>query len=244
MANNPINSIFNNVDKFLDILNIGRLIFYTAAGFLAIYPIYMILNLLTLSEDKPGNFFMSFAKVSQSINEHSFILVYASLVAGFLIASVGYTVIIDRLDKSVKDELMNFEPSEDGFSYNYKSLRNNEEEDYKAWLISESFRYVEIVIYVPMGFIIGLIFLAGYTVIYPFYMGIERLSMTDIGNVVGFLLFISTVISLLLFYVWPNFWRPSVAKKTLRTYQVSKKSLIKRLQDDSNRENKNDPSQK
>lgn len=244
MANNPINSIFNNVDKFLDILNIGRLIFYTAAGFLAVYPIYMILNLPTLSEDNPENFFMSFAKVSQSINEHYFILVYASLVAGFLIASVGFTVIIAQLEKSINEELINFEPSEDGFSYNYKLLRNNEEEeDYKAWLISESFRYVEIVLYVPMGFIIGLIFLAGYTIIYPFYMGIEQLSMADIGNVVGFLLFISTLISLLVFYVWPNFWCPSVVKKTLYTYQVSKKSLIRGLKD-SKRKNKNDPDQK
>lgn len=231
MASNFVKTFFDSLDKFLDILNVGRLIFYTAAGFLAIYPIYMILKLLTLSYESAGNFFKSFAAVSQSFtSDDTFILFFASIIAGFLIANVGYTVVIDPLADRIKNKFINFIPSEDGFSSNYRLLRNDhEKEDYKAWLISEFFRYVEIGVYVPMGFIIGLIFLAGYTVVYPFYMGIEQLPMTDIRNVVGFLLFLSTLIALLLFYVWPRFWRPLVVEKTLHTYLAAKISLIREL---------------
>lgn len=234
MASNFVKTFFDSLDKFLDILNVGRLIFYTAAGFLAIYPIYMILKLLTLSYEEAGNFFKSFAAVSQSLtSDNPFILLFASIIAGFLIANVGYTVVIEPLADRIKNKFINFTPSKDGFSSNYRLLRNNHtnKEDYTAWLISEFFRYVEIGVYVPMGFIIGLIFLVGYTVVYPFYMGIEQLPMTDIRNVVGFLLFLSTLIALLLFYVWPTFWRPLVVERTLRTYLAAKISLIRELRD-------------
>ena len=235
MANNPFSNLFNNADKFFDVLNLGRLIFYTAAGFLAIYPIYMILKLLTLSDNQTDNFFESFGVVvsNNSTSNHLLILFYASLVAGFLIATVGYTVFIIPLATKIHKKNKNIPQFKNTFSYNYPLLKNNlkNKEDYQAWLISEFFRYVELAVYLPMGFIIGLIFLIGYTVLYPFYKGIEQLSMTDLRNVLGFLLFLCMLITLLLFYVWPRFWRPFVLEKTLLTYLSAKNSLIKGVND-------------
>ncbi|MEM8677480.1 MAG: hypothetical protein AAGF83_27025, partial [Cyanobacteria bacterium P01_G01_bin.67] len=199
-----LSQAISNLDKVFDIFNVGRLIFYPAAGGLAIYPLVMIVNLLTLEKESIPSNLLAPNLIIPLQNGNPWLAFFgASLIVGFLVVIVGYTQIIipskNQLDKELKDFNLNQSAIKKRITYRYPLLRNNQkEENYHAWLVNEYFRYVEIAIYIPLGFFIGLISFAGYILVFLFSsINIENVTIGDTYNAVLLLLIICAFISFL-----------------------------------------------
>lgn len=243
---NFIKQLFSSSAKAFDVFNLGRLFFYTAAGSLALIPVVMILRLITL-ESVPITFTDSLRKV---VNLNIFVgdagsegntaliaFLVTSVLVGFLIANVGFIVVISplekKLDRRLREELSDFSERENySIGYNYPRLKNNlEGEDYDSWLSTEYFRFVEIIVYIPIGFIIGMIFSAIYVFI---YLGISLFNENISPDQT---LYSSTILSVLVISivilqkgVWSIWWYPKIVKETMFAYLFTQAALIKRLE--------------
>lgn len=242
---NFIKQLFSSSAKAFDVFNLGRLFFYTAAGSLALFPVVMILRLITLEPPFPETFAESLRRVvSLNIfvgdagsdgNAALIAFIITSVLVGFLIANVGFIVIISplkkKLDRKLRKELSNFEKIKNySIGYNYPRLKNNQEgEDYDSWLSTEYFRFVEIIVYIPIGFITGLIFFILYTLVYLFY-SINVITISDFLNVLIFFFLLCSLVIILIKNVWGEFWLPNIIEETLFSYLETKAYLIKRLE--------------
>src|SRR5260370_22621019 len=153
--------ITDSLDKLTDILNVGRLVFYTAAGFCATLPCAMTLRLL--GKENPRPYWSQF--LSDMIAGSRRVEVWlVALVAGFLIASIAFTLV--KLRNPPHQEF-----DKETYDYQYARLfsggvQPEKSKDYAACLISEYYRYLEIVWYIPAGILFALPVWALYSLVY------------------------------------------------------------------------------
>lgn len=206
-----------------DILNVGRLIFYPFAGILIVFPLYMIVRLLLAEpcETLSAQILIDLRHITNSSWSAASILFASSVVVGFLLATTGFSMVLEELgadvNKNVEQELL----SMSSLSYNYPLLRQNKDEDYAGWLISEYYRYVEIAAYIPLGGIIGLVLLEAY--VFLFLLRVSLVGFT--GAHTTFLVILGALV-LIKYYVWPEIWVKQVLKSVIRTYLRAKRDLI------------------
>jgi hypothetical protein len=79
-------SATDSLEKLTDILNAGRLIFYTASGFCAILPVAMGLRLLAC--ERPQKYWIQFVTDLRACITHWELWV-AALIFGFVIANLA-----------------------------------------------------------------------------------------------------------------------------------------------------------
>lgn len=222
-----IKQFFESLNKITDILNPGRLLFYTSAGFLVFYPILMIYRLLVCNNLELTHFLSDIKRLAPT---DSWEILGGSLIMGFLIAALGFTTVLKPLSKQMSAQYNDDKDEKNSFPFRYPHMKNNIEEDYQAWLIAEFYRYVEIVTYIPLGFLLGLTFLFVYTVIYLLLHAVSK-PFVEAADGYVFLLVLSAVLGISWFGAWEQFWKPRVIEETLRTYTRAKKHLIRGIED-------------
>lgn len=231
---NWVKELFGSTEKIFDIFNVGRMIFYTTGGLLAIYPLSMTIALLDYGPpESTTGFFGSFKHTMESANP--WLLFFAALVSGFLIINMAFFVFVAPGLKRVKRNCGDIKPLKTSINYLYPYLRDkNDDQDYQSWLIKEYFRYVEISIVVPLGFFIGLIFFGAYAVVYLLSSDLAFLNIADILSAIIFLHVIVIGLYILQYYIWPVFWRPQVFDRTIETYIKAKINLVQGVKDHRN----------
>jgi hypothetical protein len=233
MSESPswVQQIYGGFDKLTDILNVGRLVFYTAAGTLVVYPFAAVCQLLQRSFSVK----LKGEPLVELVNSIALLpaapAIVASTVVGFLVAALGYAHVVQRLEGQVAEqESTPVGDKTQTIAYQYPWLRNRTDEDYHAWLVQEYFRYIEIVVYIPLGLLIGLGETALFTTYYMLY-SIMAGCVTDVGVLsrdfllagVGFVVYGA--------YLWPHWWCPHVALPVVRAFYRAKCSLIAGVHD-------------
>lgn len=230
MASDPVKELFDQLKgSFTDILNVGRIIFYPFAGFLTIVPFYMIVRLLL--DEQPSRLLSTqmlknLHNITNTTLTVTFTLFMSSLVVGFLLATVGFPMLIDGLGPDISMDVEGEPLAMNSFPYNYPLLRNkkDKDEDYAGWLISEYYRYVEIVTYIPLGGYIGLVLIEVY--VFVFLLRAGSAGLTAAHTI--FLIILGTLV-LIKYYVWPEIWVKRILIPVLRTYLRAKRNLINGL---------------
>jgi hypothetical protein len=216
-----IQQIFSGVDKLTDILNVGRLLFYTAAGSMVVIPAEAVFRAV-----RAGAGGRPIAElVNQIGTPFATPCVILSTVVGFIIAGLGFAAVIDPLNDVTKRKASEAPISDRSYPFRYPQLRNHKDEDYSAWLIQEYFRFVEIVVYIPLGLLLGL----GLTTA---YIGIYMLTWALSGRASSFgcihrdFLVAALLSSFYAFFVWPRLWLPRVVGPMVQAYHRAKLALI------------------
>jgi hypothetical protein len=201
-----VTSLLNGVDKITDILNVGRLIFYTSAGFCAILPAAMVVRLL--GQGPSGNYWRQFTSDLVVCARRGEVWA-AALVLGFVIANLAYAAVFKKLARPTQKD-----PDPQGFAYQYPSLSAGgatpkTEHDLAAWWVSEYYRYAEIAVYIPYGLLLSLPLYTLYSLVYlilksnpsePFSIGPAHyaFALWALIAVIGWGM------------VWPWYWIPKV----------------------------------
>ena len=155
---NVFESLTDSLDKITDILNVGRLIFYTAAGFCAILPAAMSMRLLAHDPDPVywGQFLADLVCCARHREVWA-----ASLIFGFVIANLANMIVISRFTQPPPSK--HPESEKDSYSYAFPRLysggvppKDGSGKDYAAWLISEYYRFVEIAVFIPFSILLSL----------------------------------------------------------------------------------------
>lgn len=221
-------SLFDGLDKITDILNIGRLIFYTSAGFCGLLPVAMSVRLLAADRLSPywKQFFSDFVSCSRH-----FEIWLAAVVAGFIIATIANATVM--VFPSPADP-----PSDNTKTYAFQYPRlfsggirstAGPTKDYAAWLISEYYRYVEIAVFIPYAVRLSLPVYAVYTAAYL----IRALGQAEGFSFAGHFAFILWAFSAALVWtvIWPDFWIPRVALPTYDSWVLARRRAIAGLID-------------
>jgi len=211
----------DGLDKLTDILNVGRLVFYTAAGFCVSMPIAMSMRMLAHAKLQPywGQFLSDMAACSK----HPGVWLVA-LVVGFLVASVA-------------GEVVKFEPpphrmfNKEEYSYQFPRLFSggtpdkSTSKDYAAWLISEYYRYFEIVLFIPSAVLVALPVFTMYSLIYIARTSEQSAAFSFTAAHWAFALWMLAAV-VAWDIVWPHFWRPMVVKPIYETWVYTRRSTI------------------
>jgi hypothetical protein len=219
----------DSLDKVTDILNVGRLIFYTAAGFCAILPVAMTLRLL--AHDPAPVYWSQFLADLIACVQHSGVWA-AALISGFVIANLANAIVMNRFTPPPRCE-----PQKDWYSYAYPRLfsggvrpKDGTGKDYAGWLVSEYYRFVEIAVFIPYGILLSLPVYSFYSFVYllrtisqrdVFVLYAEHVAFTiwTVGSVVAWMV------------VWPHFWVPRVAEPLYREWVRARRSAVEGLRD-------------
>jgi hypothetical protein len=217
----------DSLDKLTDILNVGRLIFYTAAGFCASLPCAMTLRLLARENPKP--YWRQFLEDMTAGSKHPGVWLVA-LVSGFVIAAVGYVLTLPQLNQTQSLPSI----GKDRYVYQYPRLfsggvRPEKGKDYAAWLVSEYYRYLEIVWYIPIGILIALPVFSLYSLFY--------LVRTDHAGGFAFttahLAFGAWTLGAVVAWdvAWSRFWVPRIIQPYLDDWREIVPSTVAGLED-------------
>ena len=217
---------FDQIKSVTDILNVGRLIFYPFAGALVVVPLYLILR-LALVDPAPtlsAQLLIDARHVTMTSWSVTWILIGSSMIIGFLIATIGFSMLSDLASRMPAEVLTPLSPESTSFTYNYPLLRQNEAEDYATWLISEYYRYIEIATYIPLGGIIGLGLVGVYVLVFLLkdFAG-PRAGFTEAHAAFLFIFVVWMVVAL---WFWPEVWLKRVVAPIVQTYVDSKRKII------------------
>lgn len=217
---------FDEINKLGDIFNLGRMVFYTAAGVLPMIPVFMLIE---LAGQEPSAVRIGFLEqLSQDLKaamSHWPAFISFSIIMGFMIAIVSFATVLERENERATRSASNITIKEYGITYRYPLLINNEKADYQSFLISEYYRFVEISVFVPIGMLLATTFFLPYPILY-LLLDVQR-SDGVVLNGGHLALPISAALSALMWYhVWPRFWVPIVVRPALEGYQYHKRSLI------------------
>jgi hypothetical protein len=230
-----VKELFEGLDKATDILNLGRLIFYTAAGALVVLPTYMIGWLLT---QPPAALATQLTAAMNALTKGSAlgIICFASIVAGFLIAAAGFPLVLESMSGEIRRQMALEAAGVNEYSFprNYPLMRNKGDHDYAAWLVSEYYRYVEIATYIPLGFIAGL-GLSGVCLAIALLQDGARPGNAGLTATHGGLLVIVAALVLIRYWLWPEVWAKRVVVPTIRTYLSTKRNLIDGIRSEKER---------
>jgi hypothetical protein len=223
-------SLFDSLDKATDILNVGRLIFYTAAGFCGVLPVSMSLCFLAQDLGKPKPYWEQFLSDLATCAGHYQIWLVA-LVFGFVIASVAYARTTFKLVPTTTID-------KESYEYQYPRLfsggipdgKQGVPKDYAAWLVSEYYRYLEIIWYIPYALLLSLPVYALYSLTYLVRM-IGR-AEGSVLNAAHLAFALWTIFSVVAWYiVWPKFWLPRVIQPIYESWVSARRLAIAGLTD-------------
>ena len=222
-------SAVDGLDKVTDILNVGRLIFYTAAGFCAILPVAMSLRLLV--HDPAPVYWSQFVADLLRCAAHGGVWA-AALIFGFVIATLANSIVMSRFTSPP-----HYEPQKDWYSYSYPRLfsggvrpKDGSGKDYAAWLISEYYRYVEIAVFIPYSILLSLPIYSFYSFIYLIRTAWQREVLVLNADHVAFAMWtLGSVVAWTV--VWPDFWLPRVAEPVYQDWVRARRSAIEGLRD-------------
>jgi hypothetical protein len=225
-------SAVDSLDKITDILNVGRLIFYTAAGFFAILPVAMSLRLLAY--DPAPDYWSQFVADFLRCTNHSGLWA-AALIFGFVIAILANSIVMDRFTPPPPSE-----PEKKSYSYSYPRLfsggvppKDGSTKDYAAWLISEYYRYVEIAVFIPYSILLSLPVYSLYSFVYLVRTAWQHEALVvNTGHVAFALWTLGSVVAWKV--VWPDFWLPRIAEPVYRDWVIARRSAIEGLLDFAN----------
>jgi hypothetical protein len=216
--------ITDSLDRLTDILNVGRLIFYTAAGFCATLPCAMTLRLL--GKDGPQPYWTQFLS-DLTAGSRSLEVWLVSLVSGFIISSVVSTMA--ETPEPARKEL-----DTESYGYQYPRLSSggvqpDKGKDYAAWLVSEYYRYLEIVWYIPAGIMLAFPVLALYSLVYLAYAWHAGSPAFGAGH----LAFAFWLLAAILAWdvVWPRFWMPKIIQPLYEYWVQVRHSTIAGLKE-------------
>jgi hypothetical protein len=217
---------FDQIKSFTDILNVGRLIFYPFAGALVVVPLYLIFR-LALVDPAPtltAQLLIDARHVTITSWSVTWFLIGSSMITGFLIATVGFSVLSDLAARLPREVLAPLSSENTSFRYNYPLLRQNKSEDYATWLISEYYRYVEIATYIPLGGIIGLALVDVYVLLFLVKdFASPRSGFTE-AHATFLLVFVVWIVVAVWF--WPEIWLKRVVTPAVQSYRESKREII------------------
>ena len=218
-------SIFKAIDKFTDILNVGRMIFYPTAGFCALLPVVMSLRMLKTKAIQ-DSYWAQFGSDLVSC-AHRWEVWLAAAIFGFIIATLANATTDLMPPPKVEEDY------DDNFSYRYPFFMNHSPEagkkaDYAAWLISEYYRYYEIALYIPYGILLSLPVYTVYSLAYLFCALDSNTPEGSAGYVALALWLLGTVFAWTVF--WPSFWLPKVVEPTYQDWVKTRRKLIKGLE--------------
>jgi hypothetical protein len=234
-----LTQLFSGLDKFADILNVGRLIFYTAAGALVCAPLWLLVNLLR-SQNLHGQSYLRHLDVAleplgASMGTVSFW--FASMIVGFLIAGAAYVKVVRPLSDTAKKESRRKMVNRDGFPYSYPTLvqdltgtGKDDPKDFAAWFTAEYFRYVEIVTYLPVGLLLGVSLLVLHNVLFLVLGGGGHDLSAMVESRVA-LVVTGSLAAVLWVFVWPYYWKPQIILPVLETTESAKCALVRALRD-------------
>jgi hypothetical protein len=223
-------SAVDSLGKVTDILNLGRLIFYTAAGFCAVLPAAMSLRLLAHDPPLPV-YWTQFVADLRSCARHGEVWVVA-LIFGFIIANLAYSIVISRFTSPPRHE-----PQKDSYPYSYARLfsggvrsKDGTKSDYAAWLVSEYYRYVEIVVFIPYGILLSLPLYSFYSFVYLVRTAWQHEALVLNAGHLAFAMW--TLGSVFAWTVlWPDYWLPRVAEPVYHVWVRARRSAIEGLQE-------------
>jgi hypothetical protein len=226
-----VKEFFSALDKITDILNLGRLVFYTAAGFPPMLALAMILRTIALEN---RNYWVQFSSDVVACSKNWGVWL-AAMITGFMIANVVYARYISILRSRAGSERIRHT----GFVYRYPMMRTGRlkrgsqeaDFDFAAWLISEYYRYVEIVLYIPYGVLLSLPLLVIYSCA-RLLLDAQYPARLDAGF---FGLGLWLLIAALGWTVWwRDFWLPEIAAGVNQTFELANKELFAGIQEYSN----------
>jgi hypothetical protein len=223
-ATDYIKSLFDSVDKITDILNVGRLLFYGTAGLIFMLPIAMTLRLL--AHGHLDTYWAQFLSDLWACGRHPAVW-FGALVMGFVISAVANAIVMDKLTPVPKGKI-----HKDYYDYQYSRLFNGgmrpkdgASKDYAAWLISEYYRYVEIVIFIPYAVLLALPVCSFYSLVYLIRTAGQPEGFVLHASHYAFALWTLAWVTSAVF-VWPEFWFPRVAQPTYEGWVLSRREAI------------------
>lgn len=223
-----IKTLGESLNNFTDILNVGRLIFYTAAGLCGILPFAMGLHMLSIKSVDLNYWTQFYNDIDPLLKLWQFWVVAG--IFGFIIAVLANAV--TRLSSPPLDN----DARTDYFAFQYPSLKNAGQlpanpgtDDYATWLIMEYYRYYEIALFIPYGILLSLPVYSIYSLAYLFRV-LELNSPLGAAGYVAFALW--TFLALFAWTVfWPQYWVPKVVEPTYQSWVLARRRLIKGLDD-------------
>jgi hypothetical protein len=223
----------DSLDKVTDILNVGRLIFYTAAGFCGLLPAAMTVRLLGKFDSAADTWYWSQFFKDLDACAKSGPVWLAALIFGFVIANVAASIVMNQFPSAPPHEI-----SKESYAYSYPRLFSGgipkqgaaASKDYAAWLISEYYRYLEIAVYIPFGILISLPVYSLYSLTYLILKSSQTSAFVINGAHVAFALW--TLASVVVWTtVWPDFWVPRIAVPLYHDWVNARRAAIHGLQD-------------
>jgi hypothetical protein len=223
-----VKSLIDGLDKLTDILNIGRLLFYTSAGFCAILPVAMCIALLG-QEKLSHSYWVQFVSDLET-SSRKFEVWFAALIAGFIISVLANAIVkVTRSDPVPTDSI-----PKDTYTFQYARLYSGgvrlsqgTSKDYAAWLISEYYRYFEIALFIPCGLCISLPGYAIYSLAYSI-----RIFAVGQAGVLSFAFFAFPFWALASMLAWTTFWPYWVGKvvqDAFSSWRAAKRNAIEGL---------------
>ncbi len=203
-----IKALIDGFDKITDILNIGRLLFYTAAGFCVILPAAMCLILLSRSGAQ-GVYWTQFVS-DLSRSAHRLDVWLAALIFGFIISVLANAIFdFDSGDGTVSEQF---------YPFMYPRLFNGgikpkdgANKDFAAWLISEYYRYFEIALFIPYGLMLSLPLYVAYSFIFLVRDFYSQAPVPIGGEHFAFPIWVFGS-AVLWTWFWPEYWLPRVVQ--------------------------------
>lgn len=206
-------------DKLLDNFNFGRAVIYTATGLLCVLPIFMMVELGRPLPEGQTLWEHFIQELARPFEESPFYLFLASYIVGFLVVSAAYPFIAKE-QKCLRQRLFpGLRPEDYSVHLNFSLLTTPGAREPLGWLISEYYRFVEIVVYLPLGLLAFLTLLAFY-----FLLNVPRFHGDALICAMGLML-----TALFMILVFRFFWTPLVIRPILTTYMKAKQRLIEGL---------------
>lgn len=222
-------SAVDSLDKVTDILNVGRLIFYTAAGFCVLLPWDMTLRMLA---DKPADLYWNRFLTDLGNGSASWRLWLAALIVGFVIANIANMLVISRFVPPPPRQ-----PRPDSYAFAYPRLfsggvrpKDGAVKDYAAWLISEYYRYLEIAVFIPYSIALSLPVYSLYSLLFLFRAAGH--APPTVPNAGHFAFAFWALLTIFVWgFLWPHFWLPRIAQPLYRGWVDARRAAIDGLQD-------------
>ncbi len=210
-----MDSLWQALNKLLDNFNLGRSIIYTLAGTLFLLPLWLLAR---IPFDPSGATLAARLSADLSVLGRNLApaLIFAYL-AGMALAAAVYPMISAQQEAVVAQLPRGRESVSavwNNLNYNFRLLAT--ERPALDWLISEYFRFVEVVVYLPVAALAGLL-LSGLW---------AALLVPALGKVALTLCAGLLMIFLALLLMFRQLWVPKVILPTIGAYVMARNHLI------------------
>jgi hypothetical protein len=218
--------LFDKLNDLSDILNVGRMVFYTGAGLLPVAVLFAFGKTVATPRSELDELVLrQFAHDLGSLADRPFLAFYLSLLVGFVIMAGVYSIVIEPIFSRIRSTLDDGrEPDKRSFHFLFPRMVNNPETDYQAWLIREEWRYVELVALLPVGLMIAVVALVGYSLVF-LWLRVDLPGQApgpDLNHFVPLIL--TGFFGFLYGGVWA-WWKRRIVESTARGYQSAKLDL-------------------